>query len=216
MKTRSLLVASGAAAVAAALSGGIAFATIPDDGKVFTACMLKNVGTVRLIDHSLPSTSLMNHCSSLETEVSWAQKGQPGPVGAVGAAGPVGPAGPVGAPGPVGAAGPVGPPGPKGDDGATGAAGGGVTGHEVVHAFGAHACIPPGLGFPGCRAYAAGAATPTCPPGKIATGGGSDGVVSRPDGDTAWYGEGAPDGYDYSGLMTGASVNVWVVCADAA
>jgi hypothetical protein len=76
-----------------ALAGGIAYAAIPDDGKTFTACMFKNVGTVRLIDPSLPSSSLMSHCSSLETQISWNQKGQPG---ATGPAGPAGPAGPTG------------------------------------------------------------------------------------------------------------------------
>ena len=34
---------------------GIAYATIPGAGAVYTACMLKNVGTVRLIDPSLPA-----------------------------------------------------------------------------------------------------------------------------------------------------------------
>src|SRR4051794_4693153 len=72
------------------LAGGIAYATIPNDSKTFTACMLKNVGTIRLIDPSLPSSSLMSHCSSLETQLNWNEKGQPG------AAGPAGPAGPAG------------------------------------------------------------------------------------------------------------------------
>ena len=37
-----------------AVAGGIAYATIPDSGNVYTGCMLKNIGTVRLIDPSLP------------------------------------------------------------------------------------------------------------------------------------------------------------------
>ena len=37
-----------------ALAAGIAYATIPDGGKVYTACMLNGVGTIRLIDPSLP------------------------------------------------------------------------------------------------------------------------------------------------------------------
>src|SRR5689334_3743946 len=69
------------AALAALLAGGIAYATIPDGNKVFTACMLKNVGTIRLIDPTLPSSNLMSHCSSLETPVSWNQQGQPGAPG---------------------------------------------------------------------------------------------------------------------------------------
>jgi hypothetical protein len=65
-------------------AGGVAYATIPGDGNVYTACMLKSVGTIRLIDPSLPSTNLMSHCSSLEAQVSWNQKGQPGLAGAAG------------------------------------------------------------------------------------------------------------------------------------
>lgn len=33
-----------------AVAGGVAYATIPDGGGVYTACMLMNVGTIRLID----------------------------------------------------------------------------------------------------------------------------------------------------------------------
>jgi hypothetical protein len=31
-----------------------------------TACMLKNVGTVRLIDTSLPAGNLLGHCTAYE------------------------------------------------------------------------------------------------------------------------------------------------------
>ena len=68
-----------------ALGGGLAYATIPSSGgNVYTACMLKGVGTLRLIDPSLPSSNLMSHCSSLETQVSWNQTGQPEAAGAQG------------------------------------------------------------------------------------------------------------------------------------
>ena len=70
-----------------ALSGGIAYATIPDGGNVYTACMLKNVGTVRLIDPTLPSSNLLSHCTALETQISWNQQGQKGEPGAPGVAG---------------------------------------------------------------------------------------------------------------------------------
>jgi hypothetical protein len=61
------------------LAGGIAYATIPDDGKVFHACMLNKVGTIRLIDPTLLSSNLMSKCSSsLETPVTWNQSGQQG------------------------------------------------------------------------------------------------------------------------------------------
>src|SRR6478752_1586325 len=87
----------GIAAVAAlATAGGIAYATIPGPGYVYSACMLKGVGTIRLIDKSLPPTNLMSHCTDKETEISWNQAGQPGP------AGPAGPAGAKGDPGATG------------------------------------------------------------------------------------------------------------------
>jgi hypothetical protein len=97
----------GAVTVAAlTLAGGIAYATIPDANKVFTACMLNGIGTIRLIDKSLPDSNLMSHCKAgLETEVTWNQKGQqglqgiPGPAGKDGPKGPPGPAGPQGLPG---------------------------------------------------------------------------------------------------------------------
>ncbi len=79
--------------VVAAVAGGIAYAAIPDAGKTFTACMLKNVGTVRLIDTSLAAGNLMSHCTALETQISWNQSGQPGPAGQPGPQGATGPAG---------------------------------------------------------------------------------------------------------------------------
>jgi hypothetical protein len=102
------------------LAGGVAYATIPDSGNVYTACMLKHVGTIRLIDPSLPSQNLMSRCTSLETQLSWNQQGQagqPGPTGAkgdTGATGAPGPAGATGPQGPTGDTGPQGPPGPAG------------------------------------------------------------------------------------------------------
>jgi hypothetical protein len=79
MKRRNLLWAVTGGLVATALAGGIAYATIPGTGNVYTACMLKNVGTVRLIDKSLPDANPMSHCSrTLELEVSWNQRGQDG------------------------------------------------------------------------------------------------------------------------------------------
>ena len=77
-RPRSFVLAAVAGAVAATLVGGIAWAAIPSGG-VYTACMLKNVGTVRLIDKSLPPNNLMGHCKpTLETEVSWSQQGAQG------------------------------------------------------------------------------------------------------------------------------------------
>jgi hypothetical protein len=71
----------------------VAYATIPGPGNVYNACMLKGLGTVRLIDKSLPASNLMSRCTDKETELSWNQAGQPGP------AGPPGVKGEPGAPG---------------------------------------------------------------------------------------------------------------------
>ncbi len=100
-----------------AVAGGIAYATIPDSGNVYTGCMLKNIGTVRLIDPSLPSHNLMSHCTALETKITWNQQGQ------AGTPGPAGPKGDTGAPGPKGDTGPAGADGAQGPKGDTGPAG---------------------------------------------------------------------------------------------
>jgi hypothetical protein len=97
-RRRFALTAAGVLTVAA-LVGGVAYATIPNSEKVFTACMLKNVGTIRLIDPSLPPSSPMQHCTSLEAQVSWNQQGQPGSAGPPGPQGPTGPKGDKGEPG---------------------------------------------------------------------------------------------------------------------
>lgn len=76
-RTRVAILAAGAAAIGAS----VAYAAIPDGNKVFTACMRKNVGTVRLINTSLPASSFMSHCKAAETRVSWNQQGQAGAPG---------------------------------------------------------------------------------------------------------------------------------------
>jgi hypothetical protein len=78
------------------VAAGIAYATIPDSNGVYTACRLNNVGTIRLVDPSLPPSNLQSHCTSLETRITWNQQGQPGPQG------PQGPTGAPGLPGPAG------------------------------------------------------------------------------------------------------------------
>lgn len=67
------------AAAALGVAGGAAYATIPDNSRGYTACVLNKVGTVRLIDPSLPATNPQSHCTSLETTITWNQQGQPGP-----------------------------------------------------------------------------------------------------------------------------------------
>ncbi len=79
-----------------ALAGGVAYATIPDSSGVIHACMLNKIGTIRLID---PSAG--QRCSSsLETAVSWNERGQQGVAGPAGLAGPAGPKGDQGDRGP--------------------------------------------------------------------------------------------------------------------
>ena len=75
------------------VAGGVAYATIPGGDNTYTGCMLKNVGTVRLIDPTLPSGNLMSHCTALETQISWNQQGQKGDPGTPGLPGPNGAAG---------------------------------------------------------------------------------------------------------------------------
>src|SRR5436190_23062229 len=100
---RKVVVLAGA--VAALAAAGIAYATIPDGNGVYTACKLNATGTIRLIDPSLGNTSLLGHCTSLETQVTWSQRG---PTGLAGPQGPKGDAGAAGAQGPKGDAGPAG------------------------------------------------------------------------------------------------------------
>ncbi len=122
-RRRAALLIGVAALVTA---GGVAYATIPDSNNVYTACMLKATGTVRLIDQSLPSTNAMSHCTSLETQISWNQKGQQGAQGIQGPQGPKGDKGDKGDPGSQGIQGlqgTPGPPGAKGDKGDPGAKG---------------------------------------------------------------------------------------------
>ena len=50
------------------IAGGVAYATIPDGHGVFTGCLLKETGTIRLIDTSLGNSNLLGHCTRLETQ----------------------------------------------------------------------------------------------------------------------------------------------------
>jgi hypothetical protein len=117
MQRKRVRIALAGLVLGGALAGSVAWAAIPDGNGVYTACKLNVTGTIRLIDPSLPSSSFQSKCSSLETQITWNQKGQTGPVG------PMGPTGPVGAKGDTGATGHDGPQGPKGDTGPAGPAG---------------------------------------------------------------------------------------------
>jgi hypothetical protein len=87
MRRKRLLTAATGVLLAVAIAGGVAYATIPGPGNVYNACMLRGLGTIRLIDKSLPSTNLMSRCTDKENEISWNQAGQPGPAGPQGAKG---------------------------------------------------------------------------------------------------------------------------------
>jgi hypothetical protein len=113
-------VAIAGVACCAALAAGVAYATIPSGGGNYTGCVLKGVGTIRLIDQSLPTSNLMSHCTSLENQLGWNKQGQAGPPGAKGGAGPTGPKGPTGPRGSLGLPGAKGPTGNNGAQGTTG------------------------------------------------------------------------------------------------
>jgi hypothetical protein len=182
MNRKRRLSSAVGALVAAAIVGGVAYATIPGPGNVYSACMLKSIGTIRLIDKSLPATNLMSHCTDKETEISWNQAGQPGPAGPQGAKGEPGATGTNGTDGkngvsvttasePAGANCPDGgvqltavngvsyvcngERGPQGEQGIQGPQGpAGVSGYEVV---GTTLDVPPG----GSASF-----TVSCPSGK--------------------------------------------------
>jgi Collagen triple helix repeat (20 copies)/CARDB len=108
------------------VAAGVAYATIPSSGGVYTACMQNSTGSIRLIDPSGPSNSLLSHCTPAETQVNWNQSGQQGPPGPPGDTGPPGPPGDTGPQGPkgdTGAQGPKGDTGPQGPPGVNAAAG---------------------------------------------------------------------------------------------
>jgi hypothetical protein len=142
------------------LAGSVAWAAIRGEGGVYTACMLRNVGTVRLIDKSLPPGNLMSHCKpALEVEVSWNQHG---------AQGIQGPKGDKGDTGDQGIQGVQGIPGPAGEQGLQGLAGepgqNGASGYEIVES--SIIGFPPGV---------AATRSVACPLGKKAVGGGAFG-----------------------------------------
>jgi hypothetical protein len=75
-------------AFSAAAAGTAVYAGIPDAANIYYGCVLNGVGTVRLIDPSLSSSSLLSHCiSGKETPITWNQQGPQGPAGLPGANG---------------------------------------------------------------------------------------------------------------------------------
>src|SRR3954451_7233622 len=97
------------------LSGGVAYATIPDASGVIHACYNPSQGQLRVID-----TAKHESCTNHEKALSWSKRGPTGANGTDGARGPTGAAGTNGARGPTGAAGTNGTNGAKGATGAQG------------------------------------------------------------------------------------------------
>jgi hypothetical protein len=104
MKSKRLAITTGAAIVALLAAGGIAYATIPNDG-VIHSCYARSGGSLRVIDASV------TNCSSKETSLNWNVQGVQGLVGPSGPQGSAGPQGPQGAQGPQGTQGAQGPAG---------------------------------------------------------------------------------------------------------
>ena len=75
-RRKGVLVLVGVLALLAV--AGVAYATIPDSAGVYTACRLNGLGTIRLIDPSASSSSLLSHCTAFETQITWNQKGKNG------------------------------------------------------------------------------------------------------------------------------------------
>jgi hypothetical protein len=122
MRTRTRITLAGLV-LGAALAGGVAWATIPGDGDVYTACKLNALGTIRLIDPSLSTKTLLGHCTPNETQITWSQKGPKGDTGAAGTNGTNGTNGINGAPCPASDLACRGPQGANGSDGTNGAPG---------------------------------------------------------------------------------------------
>jgi Collagen triple helix repeat (20 copies) len=116
MKHTNLLAALAGALAATTLTGGIAWATIPDDSGTIQGCYTKLGGVLRVIDTAKSQKCLTN----LEVPITWNQQGPPGPPGPPGPAGAPGTPGTNGTNGADGAQGPQGEPGPAGADGARG------------------------------------------------------------------------------------------------
>jgi hypothetical protein len=105
--TQHVTSAAVGAAVAMALAGGIAWATIPSAGGLIHGCYRKTTGQLRVVENP-------GACGATELSISWSQTGPQGPQG------PKGDKGETGDTGPTGPRGPEGPPGAQGVKGDTG------------------------------------------------------------------------------------------------
>ena len=103
MKRSNLSAAVVGALAATTLTGGIAWAAIPDHDGAIHGCYTKVGGVLRVIDTAKGQKCLAN----LEVPITWNErgpKGDPGTAGVDGAPGRQGEPGPAGPPGPSGAA----------------------------------------------------------------------------------------------------------------
>ena len=118
MRRRDAIVATVSALAATALAGGVAWAAIPATDGTIQGCYGKVGGVLRVID---PSKG--EKCLSVESPITWSQKGlkgDPGSAGPVGQAGPKGDKGDQGIPGLPGLNGTAGKDGLPGTDGVNG------------------------------------------------------------------------------------------------
>ncbi|HST24885.1 MAG TPA: hypothetical protein VLJ76_02755 [Gaiellaceae bacterium] len=177
-----------AAAAAALIAGGAAFAAIPDGG-VFHACYKTSGGQLRLVNSA-------SECNPSETATQWNQTGS------------VGPEGPAGPQGQVGAQGPAGPQGDKGDPGPQGPAGtDGVSGYERA-STGFGSGVAPG-DFDSAEVQ--------CPAGKSPVGGGFIAINENgsPTGVSVVQDEAEGDGWHviiFDTSSSGVRLSVQVIC----
>ena len=221
-----------------AVAAGVAYATIPDGAGVYTACKLNVTGTIRLIDPSGPSTSLLSHCTSLETQITWNQRGPkgdtglPGTNGKDGINGTNGVNGTDGLPGKDGLPGNDGANGTNGQNGADGAKGdkgdpclpttpacvgpvgpagpAGVSGYEIRTEY---LTLAPDTGD---------GKTVSCPSGKKVLSGGvnpnsavdfSDDHPVQPNENAGLYGW-TVAGFNHTAFVT-VTFQIWAICAIA-
>ena len=81
MKGRPSVVLAGLAAIVFAVAGGIAYASIPDTGGTYHACLKQN-GTIRIVD---PAAEACNPAN--ETEITFDKQGPQGDPGSPGTPG---------------------------------------------------------------------------------------------------------------------------------
>jgi hypothetical protein len=116
---------AAALVVAAALAGGVAYATITSGGTIH-GCVARSNGSLRVVD----SDGL---CKQNETALDWNVAGARGPTGPPGQTGPTGRAGPTGSQGPTGHTGATGGRGPTGPPGEPGT--GGPSAYGQINGF---------------------------------------------------------------------------------